>query len=138
MWHSLHSIMGRPANGFMQKQVTRSQESSSERREPRKRREKTSHNPSPSGKPLSNRTEQLSCGETDFKLHLRAILPSLKMQQMHKKGTETCGTRNYLRGVYLRAALFLHFEVCSGISAVLSCDHPFLNISASTILHLLP
>lgn len=29
VWHSLHSIMGRPANGFMQKHVTRSQESSS-------------------------------------------------------------------------------------------------------------
>lgn len=29
MWHSLHSIMGRPAKGFMQKQVTRSHESSS-------------------------------------------------------------------------------------------------------------
>lgn len=32
MWHSLHSIMGRPAKGFMQKQVTRSQESSSGRK----------------------------------------------------------------------------------------------------------
>lgn len=31
VWHSLHSIIGRPANGFMQKQVTRSHESSSER-----------------------------------------------------------------------------------------------------------
>lgn len=30
VWHSLHSIIGRPAKGFMQKQVTRSHESSSE------------------------------------------------------------------------------------------------------------
>lgn len=32
VWHSLHSIIGRPAKGFMQKQVTRSQESSSGRK----------------------------------------------------------------------------------------------------------
>ena len=63
VWHSLHSIMGRPANGFMQKQVTRSQESSSERRESPQRRELPHRSgaplpPHPSLKPLSSGTEQ--------------------------------------------------------------------------------
>lgn len=48
VWHSLHSIIGRPANGFMQKQVTRSQESSSAGTHTRvKRSENASCAPSP-------------------------------------------------------------------------------------------
>lgn len=50
VWHSLHSIIGRPANGFMQKQVTRSQESSSAGTHTRvKRSENASCAPCPAG-----------------------------------------------------------------------------------------
>lgn len=112
-------------------------ESSSGNREPRKSG-KISHN-TPQSEPLPSEatlkgTEQLSYSETNFKS--QGDTSRSESAHVHKS-IEMCGTSNPHK-VVIHELCYFHFEACSGMFAVFSCDHPFLNISASAFCTLSP